>query len=111
MQANFMQKLHRSKKSINKIHRGVDFVGFTIKPNRIFIRQKTIKKAFRIVDKWHTSLDWLAEAELNNFRVSINSYLGMLQPINGYNLRKKICLKINNLFIHSDKNCSKLLLQ
>ena len=103
-------KLHPHKKSINTVFSGIDFVGFIIKPARMYLRKKTINKAFYTVKKWENNSDRLNGKTLKSFRATMNSYLGMLRQTKGYNIRKALCYKINNLFIHSDEDYSKLLL-
>ncbi|MBO6180164.1 RNA-directed DNA polymerase [bacterium] len=101
-------ELHDNKKSINKVVRGVDFVGFVNKPNRIFIRQKTIKKIFKRIRVYKESSDWYNKEKMDSFIRSMNSYLGLLRNVSGYNLRKKICWESINLFIGCDAEYTKL---
>ncbi|MFH0702795.1 MAG: RNA-directed DNA polymerase [bacterium] len=110
LQTRLKQKLHPHKKAVNTIFSGIDFVGYAVKPNRIYIRQRTIKRAFKVVSRWKNNSDKFNQSFLKRMRATINSYLGMLQNVNGYNLRKSICCKIFTLFIHPDKNFSKLIL-
>ncbi len=44
--------LHQDKKSINKIERGIDFVGFVSKPYRIIFRQKNLKRVFKRIEEY-----------------------------------------------------------
>lgn len=100
--------LHSDKKSINKIERGIDFVGFVVKPYRTGMRQKTLKRIFKIIREQKENPEWFTPAELQKFVSTMNSYLGMLRNCNGYNLRQKICYESINLFISCDKNFTKL---
>ncbi len=61
------------KTSIRKIDWGVDFLGFTILPKAVLLRNKTKNKIY-------------ANVSLQN----INSYLGILKHCNSYNLKRKI---------------------
>ena len=100
--------LHQNKKSINKVVRGVDFVGFVNKPGRVFIRQKTIKKIFKIIRCYKQSNNWYEKDNIESYIRTLNSYLGLLRNVNGYNLRKKICSESINLFIGCDDEFTKL---
>ncbi len=100
--------LHQHKKSINKIERGIDFVGFVQKPNRCIMRQKTIKRIFKIIREYKSNKKWYNKVEMQNFINSINSYLGMLRNTNGFKLRQKICWECINLFIGCDEDFTKL---
>lgn len=61
------------KTNIRKIDWGVDFLGFTILPKAILVRNKTKNKIY-----------------LNINSGNINSYFGILKHCNSYNLRRKI---------------------
>ena len=102
--------LHQNKKSVNKIERGIDFVGFVEKPYRTVLRQKTIKRIFQKIREQKYDPNWHTKEELQAFVRSMNSYLGILQSINGYNLRRKICLESINLFVSCDREFTKLIL-
>ena len=101
-------ELHRHKKSINKVSRGVDFVGYVTKPNRTMMRQKTIKRIFKRIREYYNSENWYESESIEAFVRSMNSYIGLLRNINGYNLRKKICLSCVNLFIGCDEEYTKI---
>lgn len=103
-------KLHPRKKSINTVFSGIDFVGFRIKPNRIYLRKLTIKRAFRVVKNWQNSPARFNQETLMNFRSTMNSYLGMLRRTKGYKIRRDLCSRVNNLFIQSDAEYSKLVI-
>lgn len=101
-------ELHQNKKLINKVDKGIDFVGFVVKPYRINLRQKTIKRIFKIIREQKLNEHWFYECELETFCSTINSYLGMLRNTNGYRLRKEICLQCINLFVKCDSEFTKL---
>jgi len=100
--------LHQNKKSINKIEKGIDFVGFVQKPYRSIMRQKTLKRVFKKIREYKTNPKWYSEKEMKKFINSINSYLGMLRSTAGYRLREKICYECINLFIGCDEEFTKL---
>ena len=61
------------KTSIRKIGWGVDFLGFTILPQAILLRNKTKNKIYTNIN-----------------RKNVHSYMGILKHCNSYNLRTKI---------------------
>ncbi len=69
-------ELNPKKTFINKIHRGVDFVGFVSKPYHLEIRKRTMKKAKDAI-------------YCGDFK-KIYAYLGMLKNGNNYNKRTRI---------------------
>lgn len=107
---NLDLRLNPRKKNMNVVSRGFDFVGHVIKPNRMYLRTTIIKKSFNTIKRWERNKDRFSDEELTNFRNKINSYLGMLQHVNGYRLRKKICEKSTTLFTASDEDFTKILL-
>lgn len=101
-------ELHQNKKLINRIEKGIDFVGFVVKPHRINLRQKTIKRLFKLIREQKRNEHWFYKEELIKFTSSVNSYLGMLRNVNGYNMRREVCLQCINLFIKCDEDFTKI---
>lgn len=110
LQNNLALSLNHKKKNMNTLCKGFDFVGHVIKPNSLHLRTRIIKKSFNTVKKWEKDKNRFDPKVLNKFRNQINSYLGMYKHVNGYNLRKKLCLKSTTLFTHPDENFSKIIL-
>ena len=102
-------ELHTNKKEINKISKGIDFVGFQIKPYRTYLRQGTKRRMYKILRE-HLNANYNFE-EMQRFIIRINSYLGMLRGIDGYKMRQDVCYKSINLFIGCDENFTKLFLK
>ena len=75
----------------------LSFFGFF----RILIRQRTWENLIQI--DFEINL-------LENFFKTMNSYLGMLTQVNGFIIRKDLCLNIINLFLGCDNLFSKLIL-
>jgi hypothetical protein len=76
-------QLHMGKIEICDIKRGVEFLGAYIKPYRIYVSNKSIKRA----------RDKVAQMDFSNhdkvYR-SVNSYLGMMVHYSSYNLRDEM---------------------
>lgn len=103
--------LHQNKKEINKVERGIDFVGFIIKHGRIQPRQRTLKRVFKLAKNYRQSNTWFEKEDLLTFRASMNSYLGMLRAVSCFNLRKEICLECRNLFVGCDKDFTRTVIK
>ncbi len=104
--------LHQNKKAVNKISRGIDFVGYNIKPNRIYLRQNVIRIIFKTSRQkkyWIINYQQVFENYNRKFVSTMNSYLGLLSKTKSFNIRKKICLNSVNLFISCDKDFLKLI--
>ncbi len=84
-------KLHQKKKTINLIIMGLDFVGYVLKPNRMFLRYTTIRRIFLTVKNFYYTEkppdDWIFP---HNFIRSIESYFGFLKPCSSFSLIEKI---------------------
>lgn len=78
VKTNLNIEFHEKKKQINTIDKGIDFVGYIIKPHRKYIRKTTIRNIYN------------KRRVLQNPRQSLNSYMGMLIHANTYNERKRI---------------------
>ena len=61
------------KTSLRKINWGVDFLGFTILPKAVLLRNKTKNKMYSSINS-----------------MNIHSYFGILKHCNSYNLKRKI---------------------
>ncbi len=68
----------QDKTSISKVEWGVEFLGYTILPNAIVLRDKTKQKMFENVDG-----------------SNIESYLGILKHCNSYGLRGKVIAMVS----------------
>lgn len=110
LQKNLALSLNHKKKNINIVSKGFDFVGHVIKPNRLHLRTRIIKKSFNSINKWKKSNNRFSNNELYKFRNQINSYLGMYKHVSGYNLRKKLCAEATSIFTYPNDTYSKILL-
>ena len=73
-------RFHPNKKEINKIDRGINFVGYIVKPFSKYIRRSTINSLYGKIQKFVSDDDAVS---------SVNSYFGMLRNANAYNERVK----------------------
>ncbi len=95
-------RLHPQKVYIQHYTKGVNFIGATIKPYRIYLGKRSKTNMFQ---KIYNTLPQMAQSIentfklLGNFITSINSYIGLMRHYNTYNLRCKIIKKINNTFL------------
>lgn len=102
--------VNKRKKLLNKINCGVDFVGYIIKPHRIFLRQATLRRIFEIIRLWKNLYNQYLGSNLMKFFRTINSYLGMAVNITAFNIRFLFGKTLRCLFIHTDLFCTKTVL-
>jgi RNA-directed DNA polymerase len=85
---NLDLKLNSTKTKHNLISKGIDFIGYIIKPGRIHLRSKTKNKLKNNVNN-------LANNNIEEKQQTINSYLGMFKHSSSYQERRKNCRIIN----------------
>ena len=113
-------KLHDDKKYMQHYTKGVAFVGYTVKVDRIYLSNRTyghFRDRMRSVDTicQHIINDGhntTAMAALNRSMMSINSFVGFTCHTNGYAMRIKTLLAYNKLykfaFLKTSKHVVKL---
>lgn len=94
-------KLHPQKFYLQHYSKGVKFIGAVIKPNRIYIGNRTKGNLYH---KIYTMMPELAKGiqplldGLAKFSACVNSYIGFMRHYNTYNLRVKILKLLNGTF-------------
>lgn len=101
-------RLHPNKKNLNRADIGIDFTGFIIKPGRTYLRQTSINGCKQKIRAWELNGSSVDKASLKKVSESLNSYLGMLRQVNGYNARKSLCQRVKNLFLQADLEWTKV---
>jgi len=97
--------LHNNKKRLAPIEQGVDFVGYVIKPYRTYLRRRVIKNLNKKVE----TLVGSTGRDYEDYAPSLNSYLGFLRQVSGYNKRKAISQRLQYAGIDMDSNLLKVL--
>ena len=108
LQEKLLLNLHHKKKHLNLANKGIDFTGFIIKPGRTYLRQATVDHCKQKIRAWEQKGAPIDPKSLKNLSEGVNSYLGMLRQVSGYNARKKICKQVESLFLLSDVECTKI---
>jgi retron-type reverse transcriptase len=84
-------KLNLNRKTaIRPINCGIEFVGFRIWPTHRKLKKKTalkMKRRLKYLQKAYAR----GEVSFDEVNASIQSYFGLLEHCNSYNLRKKLC--------------------
>jgi len=93
---------HPNKKQLNLAEKGITFTGFIIKPGRVYLRQSSLSKCQQKIRAWERKGAPVDTETLKDMSQSLNSYLGMLRQVNGYNARKAICQRVESLFFRAD---------
>ncbi len=103
--------LHPNKIYLQHYSKGIKFLGTIIKPNRIYIANRTKGNFYHVLKKYNDMIIAcpIADEQLNSFVSTVNSYLGILKHYKTYRLRKKMLRKKivgrwhQHIFVSSDK--------
>lgn len=90
--------LHPDKVEIRKFSQGIDFLGYVILPHHIVLRTKTKRRMLNKLTVKHYSF-LHKKIERYEFNQSLQSYLGLIQHGNNYNLERVV----KNSFSTSDQ--------
>ena len=108
LKANLALRFHPNKKEINMADGGINFIGFIIKPGRTYLRRTSLDKCHQKIRAWERRGSPVDTETLQDISKSLNSYLGMLRQVDGYNARKEICDRVGSLFLQPDDDYTKV---
>ena len=78
-------ELHMGKLHISEVHHGVEFLGAFIKPYRTYISNHALHRIETKLSEMDFSKPWRVIR-------SVNSYLGIFQHTNSYNIRRRLLM-------------------
>lgn len=102
-------QFHPHKKQINRVDKGINFIGFIIKPNRTYLRRTSYSRCKQKIKVWEQRGSPLDKQSLDKLSATVTSYLAMLRNVNGYKARCALCQRIVSLFLVADENYTKVL--
>jgi len=76
---NLKTKLNRDKTKIQSIEKGIDFLGYFVKPNYLLVRKRVVRNLMSKL-----------QGRMPNILATINSYFGHFRHANSFNLRKNV---------------------
>lgn len=93
--SNLKLVLHPKKIYLQHYSKGVKFLGAVIKPNRIYIANRTKGNFYTAIEKQNKIArdHEPTKEEQQAFQTSINSYLGIMKHYKSYKLRKEMLFK------------------
>lgn len=110
--------LNKNKTKIQSIKRGIDFIGYYIKPDRVLARQKVVRrlknKLYQTNKFFKRENKRIEKEELINIVSQVNSYYGHFSHSYCFNLKKDIFdnhLGVFKNFLDSDKHMNYLKLK
>ncbi len=96
LQTKLDLKLAQKKIKFQQINKGVDFLGYYIKPDYVLVRRK-------IVSRFKIKIKELNTSNLKQSLSVINSYLGHFRHANSFKLRKSIYWKYFSKYFKAEK--------
>jgi len=93
-------EINKGKTTITEVKQGVSFLGAFIKPNRIYVDNKCLKRIKRKL--YNFQYESISKTTIN----SVNSYLGILSHYKSYNIKLKIFGDIQKLHYYGAFNKS-----
>lgn len=107
--------IHPKKIYLQHYSKGVKFLGSVLKPNRIYIANRTKHNFYNSIQKQNlVVIDHKpSKKEIINFLCSMNSYLGMMKHYSTYNIKMNIIKKyLNEMWlkhVHLSYNTNKFI--
>lgn len=102
LQSELKLSLHPQKFYLQHYRKGVKFIGAVIKPNRVYIGNRSknnlYQKIFTLIPQMGKSVEAVLSG-LFGFAARVNSYIGMMRHYNTYNLRSKILKMLDSTFL------------
>jgi hypothetical protein len=103
--------LHPNKIYIQHYSKGVKFLGTIVKPNRVYIANRTKGNFHQALIRFNEQIKIkaISEIELNSFVSTVNSYLGIMKHYKTHRLRSSMLQKriggrwYQHIFVTSDK--------
>ena len=86
-------KLHPKKQILQSIDKGIDFVGFVVKPDYILMRRRIVKNLKQKLWKLNQNLEKFTEQEIKQMLSMVNSYYGQFKRTKTFGLRQKLWQK------------------
>jgi hypothetical protein len=98
-------KLNPTKTKIASIYQGIDFVGYLVKPHRVYVRNKTVNQVKTILGCFNQGMLWVhnhqrqeaaafktkpTPEQITYLQAALNSYYGHFRQADSFKLRKHL---------------------
>ncbi len=85
--------LHPRKQVLQDINKGINFVGFIVKPNYVLMRRRVVANLKEKLWKLNQNQTELTGPEIKQILAAINSYYGQFKHCQTFNLRRKLWME------------------
>jgi len=105
MQSTLALRLHPNKTEINRIERGVNFLGYVVRPYARYVRRSTLQHAHRKI------AELVPGADPQTVRATANSYYGLMRHANAWHERSRFAQTLRAAGYHTDRKLERLILK
>jgi RNA-directed DNA polymerase len=98
-------RLHPNKTEINRIERGVSFLGYIVRPHARYVRRSTLAHAHQKIASLTPGADPLS------VRATANSYLGLMRHANAWRERGRFARALKAAGYRTDRKLERLILK
>ena len=103
-------RLHPKKQIMQTVEKGIDFLGFVIKPDYTLARLRVVKNLKERLWNFNKDSEKMTEEKIGKMLSVVNSYYGQLRHSNTFGLRQKLWRhnfgRLRNFLSPIDKNMS-----
>ena len=85
--------LHPQKQILQDINKGINFVGFIVKPNYVLMRRRAVANLKDKLWKFNQNSNVFTGPEIKQILFTVNSYYGQFKHAQTFNLRQKLWQK------------------
>lgn len=110
LQAHLKLKLNPRKQTLQPATKGINFIGYIVKPHYILVRRSTVNNLKRKLKEFNKLILITPPTKeiLDSMLATVNSYYGFFKHANTYNLRKHLYQRnfgvLKNYLLAKDKN-------
>ncbi len=83
-------KLHPKKQVIQTVDKGINFVGYIVKPSHILVRRRVVKSLKSRLLQFNNTQEEIPKEEMGKVLSVVNSYYGQFKHANTFGLRSKL---------------------
>jgi retron-type reverse transcriptase len=110
LQEKLKLKLHPKKQILQTVDKGIDFVGYVVKPDYVLMRRRIVKNLKAKLWQFNQNLEEITEQESKQILSAVNSYYGQFRHAKTFGLRQKLWQKnfsqLQNFLEPIDENIS-----
>jgi hypothetical protein len=97
--------LHPKKTEINRIERGINFLGYVVRPYARYLRRSTLRHAHQKI------VDLPKDADPKSVRATANSYYGLMRHANAWQERSRFAESLKAAGYCTDRKLERLILK